>query len=68
MRYRPPRNPPVYPRFDKALDPYRRWLPHATEKRWRAGRFPHILRWMIERPETLFALYQDAIEQQKEAA
>jgi hypothetical protein len=60
------RSPIIFPRFEATIAPYEgKELHPSTVNRWRRGLFPKALHWMIARPETLFALYQDALERQQ---
>ena len=58
----------LYPGFADAL------LSHENNKdisprvslRWRSGIFPKYLKWLIERPDVMLALYEDIVTDSKE--
>jgi hypothetical protein len=51
----------VLPRFSQALEQHRGEFNSATQYwRYRGGRLPKLLMWLVERPELAEALAEDA--------
>lgn len=50
------------PRFHATLPEYRRELANDTYKRYRQGRFPAFIRWLIQHPPLVRAFCEDVAD------
>lgn len=49
-------------RFTTALERHKGQIDDATYWRYRGGRLPRLITWLLERPDLAMALAEDAIE------
>lgn len=52
----------VLARFSKALESHKAELDQSSYWRYKGGRLPRLLTWLVERPELARALAEDAVE------
>lgn len=54
--------------FNQVLDRYRDEMEYSLFWRYKKGRLPRIIRWLLERPDLAEALAKDARERENEDA